>query len=107
MDLFKKKDRFGIEAQASEKREKVLDSSQRKIKGHTLFEYNTVTGEISVGTLTIAKRNVVFKGQSEFNESQIQGKFQVLKKPNCIYRQALNKKNMIKVLKREGYELFK
>lgn len=54
---------------------------QTKRPGHTLFKYNKVTGEI--------KEAPVLNGS-------------VITEPDCIYRQALNKKNFIKRLKREG-----
>lgn len=54
---------------------------QTKTPGHTLFMYNKETGEISEAPV--------------LNDA-------VITKPNCIYRQALNKKNFIKRLKREG-----
>lgn len=54
---------------------------QNKKAGHTLFKYNKETGEIS--------ESPVLNGS-------------VITEPNCIYRQALNKKNFIKRLKREG-----
>ena len=53
---------------------------QVKTPGHTLFEYNKETGEIK-----------------DMKTNRI-----VIIETNCIYRQALNKKNFIKRLKREG-----
>lgn len=53
---------------------------QKKTPGHTLFEYNKETGDIKA----------------------IETNGTVIIEPNCIYRQALNKKNFIKRLKREG-----
>lgn len=54
---------------------------QKKRPGHTLFKYNKETGEICQAPVV--------------NGS-------VITEPNCIYRQALNEKNFIKRLKREG-----
>lgn len=54
---------------------------QVKTPGHTLFKYNKVTGEICKAPV--------------LNDA-------VITEPDCIYRQALNKKNFIKRLKREG-----
>ena len=54
---------------------------QKKTPGHTLFKYNKETGEI--------RQAPVLNGS-------------VITEPNCIYRQALNKQNFIKKLKREG-----
>lgn len=57
---------------------------QTKKPGHTLFMYNKATGEI--------RQAPVVKGS-------------VITEPNCIYRQALNEKNFVKRLKREGYDV--
>ena len=54
---------------------------QTKRPGHTLFKYNKETGEI--------RQAPVLNGA-------------VITEPNCIYRQALNKKNFVKRLRREG-----
>lgn len=54
---------------------------QKKTPGHILFMYNKETGEIQEAPVIMGS---------------------VITEPNCIYRQALNKKNFIKKLKREG-----
>ena len=54
---------------------------QVKKPGHTLYMYNKQTGEI--------KQAPVLNGA-------------VITEVNCIYRQALNEKNFIKKLKKEG-----
>ena len=54
---------------------------QKKRPGHTLFKYNIETGEI--------RQTPVINGT-------------VITEPNCIYRQALNQKNFVKKLRREG-----
>lgn len=54
---------------------------QKRKPGHTLYMYNIGTGEI--------KKAPVLDGA-------------VVTEPDCVYRQALNEKNFIKKLKREG-----
>ena len=54
---------------------------QKKRPGHTLYLYNKVTGEI--------RQAPVLNGN-------------VLIEQDCVYRQALNKKNFVKRLRREG-----
>lgn len=90
------------QAIAPQKKEKSLDSSQRKISGHTLFEYNTVTMEIKEAVLKTEK-GLYFAKTLIYNPSYGQIRHSLVKNPFCIYMQALNKKNFIKMLKREGF----
>lgn len=81
-----------FEETVNQQKEFTLLNQERKQKGHTLFEYNKVTGEIK---------------KAEFFDSETFDMYQgnvsnVVTNPNCFYRQALNKKNLIKRLKREG-----
>lgn len=54
---------------------------QKRIAGHRLYMYNLVTGEVKEAPVKYGK---------------------CITEPDCVYRQALNKKNFIKKLKREG-----
>lgn len=67
----------------------------RKVPGHTIFSLNTKTGEIKVAPITKCK-NIDFKTQQPVTNDRI------VIEPDCIYRQALNRKNFIKRLMREG-----
>lgn len=67
----------------------------RKIPGHTIFSLNTKTGEIKVAPITRSK-------DIDFKTRQPVTKDRIVIEPDCIYRQALNKKNFIKRLVREG-----
>ena len=67
----------------------------RKIPGHTIFSLNTKTGEIKVAPIAHSK-------DIDFKTRQPVTKDRIVIEPDCIYRQALNKKNFIKRLVREG-----
>lgn len=67
----------------------------RKIPGHTIFSLNTKTGEIKVAPISHSK-------DIDFKTRQPVTKDRIVIEPDCIYRQALNKKNFIKRLVREG-----
>lgn len=77
-----------------EQREYKLVGSQRRVPGHTMFSLNTKTGEIKPAPM-ICQSVVTVYGTVEHNR-------RIDLEPNCIYRQALNKKNFIKRLVREG-----
>ena len=81
-----------------QKHEQVFIGSKRKVPGHTMFSFNTVTKEIKVAPV---KQEVIFDYLTrapKYNTS-------ILVEKDCIYYQALNKKNFIKILKRYGYTL--
>lgn len=68
---------------------------ERKVPGHTLFSFNIKTGEIKKAPIERSK-DVDFKTREPvFHE-------RIVVEHDCIYRQALNKKNFIKRLLREG-----
>lgn len=67
----------------------------RKVPGHTIFSLNTKTGEIKVAPIDHSK-DIDFKTKNPVTKDRI------VIEPDCIYRQALNKKNFIKRLVREG-----
>lgn len=85
-----------IELLQKKKHEYKLIGSQRKVAGHTLFSFNLITKEIKVAN--VEKCNTI-----NFITllPLVNDKIEIEK--NCIYRQALNKKNVKKVLLREGF----
>lgn len=87
-----------IEILQQKQHEFKLIGRQRKIPGHTLFCYNLKTKEIKVAPVEFSK-DVDFTTREAINKPK------VVVEPYCIYRQALNKKNFIKRLKREGIML--
>ena len=93
----KDSDDLRIEQVVKKKNEFHLIGSQRKVKGHTLYAFNTVTKEIKVAPV---KRKVFFG----FNGNMTY-KNELTVEKNCIYLQALNEKNARKRLIRMGYIL--
>lgn len=90
------KDEFSkdnIETVIQNKKEVKLLGSQTKVKGHTLFEYNTKTREIKEATF----KSQIVDFKSVTTESPDDRKT-VIVKEGCVYIQALNKKNAIKKL---------
>ena len=78
-----------------EKREIKFLGKMRRNTSHTLFSYNIVTKEIKVAELE--KPDTI-----NFKDLEKIGNTRIIIEKDCVYRQALNKKNFIKILKREG-----
>lgn len=80
-----------IEIVDKKKKEIKYIGSQRPIPGLTLFSYNTSTGEIKKApmksTAILVRNGVSFKKE-------------VLIEKDCIYLQALNRKNLIKKIQK-------
>ena len=83
-----------VEVVDKQKQEFHLLGRERKVPGHTMFSINLRTGEIKEADIE-EKTEVVYK------QGQVTKRRLVIEK-DCIYRQALNKKNFIKRLIREG-----
>ena len=75
-----------------EKKQNIVGNILPK-RGHTLFSFNLKTGEI---------KKAEFQKQDFTFGKTIQSNKKVEVEENCIYRSVLNKKNLIKVLKREN-----
>ncbi len=78
-----------------EKREIKFLGKMRRNTSHTLFSYNLVTKEIKVAELE-EPDTINLKDLKKISNTRI-----IIEK-DCVYRQALNKKNFVKILKREG-----
>ena len=87
-----------IEQLQKQKKELKFIGRQRVVPGHTMFSYNIDTGEIKVAPM---KYEVSI---DMWTRQPIRTKKIVIER-SCIYRQALNKKNFIKRLLREGIEV--
>ena len=90
------KEQTEIVKQAAVKKEARLIGSQLKVPGHTLFEYNTLTKTLEKATFK--KQDLVLK---YLDISTLHINSRVEFKSDCIYVQALNKKNALKRLKRD------
>lgn len=84
-----------VELQQQKKHEFKFIGRQRTIPGHTMFSFNIETGEIKEASMTI---DAAIDAKT-YKPVRIR-KLQIEK--NCVYRQALNRKNFIKRLLREG-----
>lgn len=93
----KDSDYVRIEQVVKKKNEFHLIGSQRKIKGHTLYAFNTVTKEIKVAPM----ERRMFLGY----DGAVIYKNEITVEKDCIYLQALNEKNVRKRLLRMGYSL--
>lgn len=67
--------------------------------GHTLFEYNKETHEVRRADV---KRTMYV---SDFKTGEVVFDNRCEVRRNCMYLQALNIKNAIKILRREGFEV--
>lgn len=90
-----KLDKDQIEQLQQKQHELVLIRRERRIPGHTMFSYNIETGEIKIAPLQYSRDVHLLSGEPV-------EKPKLVIERNCVYRQALNKKNFIKILKREG-----
>lgn len=87
-----------IEMQQKKKQEFRFVGSTKRVRGHTLFSYNTET-------LELKKADMVYSDSVDMRGIPLHNARVVIEK-NCIYLQALNIKNAIKHLKRMGYHGF-
>lgn len=89
-------DKIEIVKQTSIEKQTVLLGSLKPKKGHTMFEINlklkTITEAVFDSPATL-KFGEAVKGN-------VSSKLKITVKPDCIYISALNKKNALKVLKR-------
>ena len=88
-------ERTQIEKLQEKQHELVWVKSEKIVAGHTLFSYNTKTKEIKVAPIQYSK-DVDFMTKTPLHKPKI------VIEPFCVYRQALNKRNFVKRLKREG-----
>jgi len=85
-----------VVSEQQQKKQKQFIGSTKKKKGHTLFEFNTRTKEI-----TPAKFKVATVSISSFDDTvERVMNYTVITNPDCLYMQALNKKNVLKKLKK-------
>lgn len=96
--LPKTEEEIKYECEQQKRKEFVLLRSERKVPGHTMFSFNLETREIKPAKIEYCTDYLYPRGEPLI-------KPKLIAEPNCIYRQALNKKNLIKRLKREGIYL--
>lgn len=81
-----------IEQSVKEQQEYKLVGHRRRVPGHTLFSYNTLTGEMKPADV---ERRVFMLYAGEVGYQ-----VRVNVEPNCIYGQALNMKNWEKKIRK-------
>lgn len=89
-ELITESDTIEIVKQQQERSQLTLIGSQIKVKGLTLFQIN-------IGTKEITKAEY---SENYWNPIEKKGTRKLIVKPNCIYRQFLNLKNVERFVKR-------
>ena len=93
----KKVDKIEIVKQTSIEKKTVFIGTAYPKKGHTMFEVNLKEKTIVVAEFDIP---TTFEYNPSVTGTKKSSK-KIIKKPDCIYVSALNKKNVDKILKRE------
>lgn len=96
------KDKIEILKQQQAEIQKIFDSTIKPHKGHTLFEVNLIEKTIEKAEFDELP---IIKWEDALN-GQISVQRKITKRSSCIYISALNKKNVIKILKKENYEIY-
>lgn len=89
-------DSVRVEQQQRKDVEYRLVGRERRRPGLTMFSYNTLTGDIKPAEIVFCK-DVDFITRLPLHQPKL------TVEPGCVYRQALNRKNLIKILRREGF----
>ena len=84
-----------MEILAKKQHEFKLIGQERKVPGHIMFSINLKTGEIKKAPVERSKDIDFMTREPVFRD-------RIVVEPDCLYRQALNKKNFVKRLVREG-----
>lgn len=103
MDFFKlpdptEREQERVEREMKKQKEYHFVGSAKKVPGHTLFSFNVVTKEIKPAQFMTSDTIDFWTHKPLFNP-------RVITERDCIYRQALNRKNLIKRLRREGFDI--
>ena len=91
------KDKIEITKQQQAEIQKVFDNRILPKKNHTLFEYNLISKSIEIASFDsepLIKWEDALNGLISVNKK-------LTRKDNCVYISALNKVNVIKILKRD------
>lgn len=94
-------DSIELYQQEEEKREIKLIKTERKIRGHILWEFNERTRKLNRAKFRVQKILEI----TSFNINEIKFRDKIDIKENCYYFQALNYTNALKRLKKKGYEI--
>jgi hypothetical protein len=108
----KSNDKIEIVKQQQKKQTLVLQKQLIYQKGHVIFEYNRETKQILVADYEPPKENIFWDeavgmyyqvkvNKIDIFNAQTKTVSKVIQRKNCIYISALNKNNVIKILKRD------
>jgi len=89
-----KKDIINFEKKAEVKKELMMVRSERKIRGLALFEINKITKEIKLAEFI--QRDFILDFTKPNPAKDLLGKIKVKLNINCVYIQAINKRNALK-----------
>lgn len=95
-----KENEIEIREEKQQRKEIKLIGQQRKVPGLTLWEYSEKTGLIEKAKF---KKDTLAITSLSMSPESITNTHKVVVNEFCVYVQALNLKNAIKVLKRLGY----
>lgn len=94
-------DSIELYQQEEDRREIRLIKTERKIRGHILWEFNERTRELNRAKFRVQKTLEI----TSLNIDEINFVDKIDINENCYYFQALNERNAIKHLKKNGYEI--
>jgi hypothetical protein len=89
------KDQIEIREEQQQKKEIKLIGSQLRVKGHTLFEFNARTKELSKAMFKTETLEIITISK---DKSNINSRLKVVVNDDCFYIQSLNEKNARKKL---------
>lgn len=92
-----------IVAKKDNKKEIRLINTERKIRGHILWEFNEITRELN--RVSYKKQTFTLTSLDPNKADYLKINDQVDIKENCYYFQALNYESAVKKLKKKGYEI--
>ena len=114
MNELKKKSNDKIEIVKQQQKKQTLLLQKKTIlhKGHSVFEYNRITNKVVLADYEPPKEVIHWQQAYDNYHKKVTNKIdifnaqtrtisKVIKRENCVYIPALNKKNVIKILERD------
>lgn len=97
--------RIELGVEKEQKKEIKLVASQRRIPGLVLWSFNQNTKELKKADFVTEDFTIDFTKHNPVEDLLKRSKVRI--EENCLYFQALNRKNAIKKLEKAGIEIFK
>jgi len=95
------KDKLEVSAEIPNKREEKFIGTLKPQKGHTCFELNLITKDITIAELEEVDADFIEASKGNFVK-----KSKLIVKPNCIYETALNKDNAYKKFIKRLHQIY-